>query len=375
MLHLKMETVETPQTTTPIEQKSRPEADRPSDETNWTKIILAAVLGIGLLAGSAYAGYYYGTQQVSQPKADRPLDETPEPTSPPVADPTADWRTYTDDMFVSVQLPPSWQQLSTGGMDFSDEKFEKGVTIVIEQSAYDRFTEQAEQVLTKGAKPQSVVLAGVTALRYEGYGGEAGRLYKVQIVAQRGINAFLVTFSTPALPEGGEDVSVFDQILSTFKFLEVEDQTKDWKTYTDTTNNFSLKYPPSWQVTKGNEHAPSIPSSMTEIIKMQSNVGTVDVSIIPWHNNLKKDLREELSSFISRYFGDVSVSYENTQLDNLTALKGSYLQSAFGSQTKGVLTAVEKDTAVFFLQTQFDVKNTSRLTLYNQILSTFKFLE
>ncbi|MFH1960868.1 MAG: hypothetical protein ABIJ38_01400 [Patescibacteria group bacterium] len=50
----------------------QPKADRPLDETpeqkstNWTKIILAAVLGLGLLAGVASAGYYYGTQQTQK---------------------------------------------------------------------------------------------------------------------------------------------------------------------------------------------------------------------------------------------------------------------------------------------------------------------
>lgn len=153
----------------------------------------------------------------------------------------------------------------------------------------------------------------------------------------------------------------------------VTDPTADWKTYIDTTYSFSLKYPPLWYVAKGNEHAPSIPSSMTEIIKLQSKVGTVDVSIIPWHNNLKKDLREELSSFISGYFGDWDVSYENTQVDEEPALRGSYVQSAMGSQTKVIFTAVEKDDGVFFFQTQFDLEDPSRFDIYNQILSTFQF--
>ena len=247
MLHSKIvmpeEILETPQPTQPVTE---------SKSTDWTKIILVSVLSLGLLAGAAYAGYYYGTQQAQpakeptpavsqpQPEADRPLDETPaEPTTAPV----------------------------------------------------------------------------------------------------------------------------------------VEDETKDWKTYTETVHSFSLEYPSSWQVAKGNEHAPSIPSSMTEIIKLQSKVGTIDVSIIPWHNNLKKDLREELSSFISSYFGETEVSYESTQLDKQAALRGSYLQSAMGSQTKVILTAVEKGDYVLFLQTQFDIEDSSRLGLYNQILSTFKFLD
>jgi len=85
-----METFETPQPVQPTESKS----------TDWIKITLAAVLGFGLLAGSAYAGYWYGTQQVQpveeptpivsqpQPEADRPLDETPKTTPTPTPEPT-----------------------------------------------------------------------------------------------------------------------------------------------------------------------------------------------------------------------------------------------------------------------------------------------
>ena len=98
-----METLETPQPVQPTESKS----------TDWTKIILAAVVGFGLLAGSAYAGYYYGTQQVQPaeeltPAVSQPTP-TPEPTptpTKPVTDPTAGWNTYTDTRFrYSVKYP------------------------------------------------------------------------------------------------------------------------------------------------------------------------------------------------------------------------------------------------------------------------------
>ena len=147
----------------------------------------------------------------------------------------------------------------------------------------------------------------------------------------------------------------------------------DWNSYNDTVNNFSLRYPSSWEVVKGNEHATSIPTDMTEIIKLQSTASTIDISIIPWHNSLKKDLQEELSSFISSYFGDWDVSYENTQMDGEPALRGSYIQSAMGSQTKVVFTAVEKDAYVFFFQTQFNIETPYRLDIYDKVLSTFQF--
>ena len=78
------ETFETPQPTQPTEQKS----------TDWTKIILAAISGLVLLAGSTYAGYWYGTQQAQQVEKPTP---TPEPTTiPVVGDETEGWKTYTN---------------------------------------------------------------------------------------------------------------------------------------------------------------------------------------------------------------------------------------------------------------------------------------
>ena len=49
-------------------------------------MILVAVLGLGLLAGSAYAGYWYGTQQV-QP-AEKPTPVVSQPVSTPTPEPT-----------------------------------------------------------------------------------------------------------------------------------------------------------------------------------------------------------------------------------------------------------------------------------------------
>lgn len=66
-----METGETPQSTQPTESKP----------SNWTKIILSAVLGLVLLVGSACAGYYYGTESVKLKDQAQPAPiQLPEPT-------------------------------------------------------------------------------------------------------------------------------------------------------------------------------------------------------------------------------------------------------------------------------------------------------
>jgi ABC-type dipeptide/oligopeptide/nickel transport system permease subunit len=93
------EILETPQPMQPTETKT----------TNWPKIILAAVLGFVLLAASAYAGYWYGTQETSNLKNQiSKLEFKPQnyPTSSPTSIPTpivedekVDWKTYTNSAY------------------------------------------------------------------------------------------------------------------------------------------------------------------------------------------------------------------------------------------------------------------------------------
>jgi len=107
-----METVETTQ---PVQSQSTE-----ATSTDWTKIIVAAVVGLGLLAGPAYAGYWYGTEsanlknQSSKPQPKTQIQPTPtptpEPTTPPVIDPTINWKTYTNDSYgFKFKLPVDWQ--------------------------------------------------------------------------------------------------------------------------------------------------------------------------------------------------------------------------------------------------------------------------
>lgn len=88
------EIFETPQPTQLTEPKT----------TNWPKIILAAVLGLGLLVATTYAGYWYGTQQV--PKTGEPAG-VPQPAPLATTGPIADWKTYVSKEYgFSIGYPP-----------------------------------------------------------------------------------------------------------------------------------------------------------------------------------------------------------------------------------------------------------------------------
>jgi hypothetical protein len=52
-------------------------------------------------------------------------------------------------------------------------------------------------------------------------------------------------------PLSPQTVKVFDQILSTFKFIKPVD-TSTWKTYTNKKYGYEVKYPPEWKTPRGN---------------------------------------------------------------------------------------------------------------------------
>ena len=71
----------------PVETPQSPARGWSSSGRNWPKIILAVALGFGLLAGSAYAGYWYGTQQVQS--IEKPSPTVSQPTTTPTPTPPA----------------------------------------------------------------------------------------------------------------------------------------------------------------------------------------------------------------------------------------------------------------------------------------------
>ena len=242
------ETVQTPQPDT------QPKADRPLDETleskstNWTKIILAAIVGLGLLAGSAYAGYYYGTQQVQQPEKPTPVvsqptpkpTPAPEPTTPIVEDETGSWKTYTNTRFgYELKYPLNFTIYSFAdncthflsgdrtsrntiwfsigvreGMPEGDSCFPTGLGVVEKEEELDRFVFKADgkdyqlRDVRLIVPPDDYVWGALTL----------DQLGWPTIENKLGREDFSVFYTIP-YPRYGSEISIVRKILSTFKFL------------------------------------------------------------------------------------------------------------------------------------------------------------
>ena len=210
------ETFETPQPVQPVESKS----------TNWTKIILVAVLGFGLLATSAYAGYWFGTQQVQPvekptPAVSQPVSTpTPEP-APVLEDETTDWKTLTSPKGYSIKYPKHLfleERVAGFYILLEDSQNPTSVSFYVDDRGVKTLSER-EQIRSDLVRASVSILGldNVDGFIIEGIMGPGygeGTYVKTAYIDLNGRELILGCEGTFCKSE------LFDQILSTFRFLE-----------------------------------------------------------------------------------------------------------------------------------------------------------
>jgi hypothetical protein len=134
------EILETPQPIQSTESKHLARGQSSSGR-NWPKIILAAVLGFGLLAGAAYAGYWYGTQEISNlknqiSKLELQTKNQTTPTPEPAPSPTSsEEHIYKNEEYnFKFSYPQDWY--FENKLESSFELEEKGSQIIITETVY-----------------------------------------------------------------------------------------------------------------------------------------------------------------------------------------------------------------------------------------------
>jgi hypothetical protein len=246
-----METFATPQPTQPIEPRT----------TNWPKILLATVLGLGLLAGAICAGYWYGTEsaklktQISKPPASpaggQPKTQnqtiptptptptptpnpTPEPTptqTPAVEDETKDWKTYTNTKYgYLAKYPQDWVELGEGNnyVRFFKGPYERGMPMTetyvsINSKGNDSKISLDQWLIENGILPstgdpaiesEDVVIDGVKGKQFIS-ARDGGKIIYLPY------GSYVFQLTNVLMGESTEEAkTVFDLILSTFRFLD-----------------------------------------------------------------------------------------------------------------------------------------------------------
>ena len=375
------------------------------------KTFIFVLLGLVLVAGLLFAGvalsqkgFLSGILSLAKPSPTPTL--APEPT--PTPDPTANWKTYTNQKYNYSFKYPAEAKLEEG--KGYEERLQEtiltfygpnypgpgeftdgyGITFAVlknlgnatpNQLAQKVFAESQKGIADKTlegdiskCKVEEVTRGGTTGTRFT---------YCVRAPGSGVVNFsewFVkngITYQIYAVLQNSNYQKDFDQILSTFKFLDQTSSTENWKTYSSTEDNYSVKYPSTW-FSRGR-----VENSLggAESYLSNENSKYSDLSPEGVYIFLKKKGKTDNDSLLFNQ-AEETEGAEILTIDGQPAVKvkaRTANMSGMGDQERYVI-----ETTVFYknqtlyalsLESPFVKPVEENEKIYDQILSTFKFTQ
>lgn len=215
---------------------------RPYGKRNWKKWVIIYVVIALLFYGGVY---YFFLNKSSNPYSSNYPSPTiaKTPTVIPTVDPTAKWKTYTNSKYGYVlSYPTDWslvEQLSGSYVDIYDQpnitqpQLHDGSWIRISVSIDDRKgrIQSSDPIGTRKEIADKVFEEKIADLALDKYpafktvldilpGSQTDTRPTTNILTKIGSNTFIMSFSNPDKNQYEKDLNIFNQILSTFKFIQ-----------------------------------------------------------------------------------------------------------------------------------------------------------
>lgn len=342
----------------------------------------------------AAIGYFFATQETG-PEATLPIatrisipaaTPTPSPTPAPTPDPTADWKRYENKKYnYEIKYPANWYiDIENSEKDFTKRGEKNNASYIGGDTAWSNYPGFSYRT---GKIPENYELVSLMVFKvdaaktvddfvkekkYEKFVSERYYAGGDPVVGYRSVvNIFkdgerMYVFST-----AWESKDIYKKIISTFKFtpkggapsLSAEElAVKDWKIYQDFKYGFEIKYPANVEKYSRDWGADFAEKSLTENTFFSLHVYS-DLKDLP--NNAKglsfdDWLSEQLKNKI----------FQNKKDFTLGVLAGFEIVDRGIIDFRNIL--AEKDGFIY----SFSIKeNTKSMALFEQMLSTFKFIE
>lgn len=239
------EPIQTPPIPTPVEPLA-PSPRRFNPILILVVVILLVLVGVGgLFLGKSLNG----PQKSTQPAAYSLPTQIPTPTP----DPTANWKTYSNTLAkFEIKYPAEWKEKTspTSGLPVFYSVDEKEVLFYNFGPKGGMSMGDTIDNFCKGRHMKEIrrlFLDNFPAVYCQDPTLEPNRIFN-QVLVQK--DDFQIEINGDFVKEDSENsLKIYNQILSTFKFLD-QNQTSDitnWKTYRSVNGNFSLKYPQEYQ--------------------------------------------------------------------------------------------------------------------------------
>jgi len=224
----------------------------PIQHTSPTKLPAKVLLFAVLILAIAGTGFVLGKYSSRIASPTPPAKVSPRPTifPTPISDTTTNWRTYKNDKYsYSIKYPNNWsvtRDESNQPAFKSLVQLTSGALTTLPNFVIQVSTKSYSQLLTSSMKSFQMTDL-ISTMRSDTLTGAGNSDYFVDIVFQNSGNVFNIQANFTNPPNQGE-LQQFDQILSTFKFIDQTQSpgTETWKSYTNPTYGFSFKYPSTW---------------------------------------------------------------------------------------------------------------------------------
>lgn len=346
--------------------------------------ILLGIIMIAFVGVAFYAGKITPKPPVQNPA----VTSTPQPTSSPsLIDETANWKIYTDtkhrysvkypsDQFTNCGNNEVGLYLNSGGEGTRECGLgeEQAEFLIINTTQGTGNFERSDFEQCYSVQKESIIVNGVTGIKYSNiFKNDQGKCavqavlsakHSVHIILNRNGKLYNIAF----FEDSDKDIKY--KILSTFKFLDQNQvDISSWKTYTNTKDGYSIKYPPQVSVDKNgnfsfiiqndNYSFGILPSTTPGTSLHELNPSTIDQVVISecpdWGN--QKSCSDSKSG----------------------PIPGSFQFDLLNRHYASTNTIIKNGNVIYEIDLGINSPNTPISNevkqIYNQILSTVKFLK
>ena len=378
----------------PTTNTAKPSAPSSSNygKRSWVKWFLVYLI----IAAVIYAGVYYLLQSKQNPKPYSTTVPTPtiisQPT--PTPDPTANWKTYTDkNKTFTFKYPSNWEEPTVNLQStHTDYSFSSANLFIKVGFSYNQNLGRAltyqEEIANEEKFALSTKNITVSGIQTKKYIEKFGVVHNDDIVILKGKD--LNTIYKISMPfYRADDENTFDQILSTFKFLDQKqtDETANWKTYTNTKLKFTFRYPQEWIIKNlpngawaslespdyqvdDQEHIDSVAKNGAEMGIPMSNDAGGEKSYTSYFGQVREGMIVKS--------GDISSPEKIFNIRRVNIAGKTTLVYDFQSTSKPKLMGVRSEIVLMdgkYYNFEMIYASEYYKETFNQILSTFRFVE
>ena len=340
----------------------------------WIIVFLVILLAVGI-----FAWRYWPKEGIKAPKEEVIEDET------------ADWKTYRNEEYgFEVKYPRFLKSISTGP-NLEQQKLDKGGTISgTTQPSYDTviFSDENNEEQFKVeifhlreenlSKDEYIYLFGPCDNRF-GFDLTETNIISVnniEILQRKGIASikgepashqvcyYFKNYNNNLIVLSSDDDSMLRDIVSTLRLFKV-DETADWQTYRNEEYGFAVKYPKDEKISY---------EGKTEYILQPLKINFRYFRIIVWDNSQKLAVED--------YFLKESSCVQNKSICEYLD-QGYSFETIKVGEVEGFTTSVGVKSQIFVATTdeRYIIEflnlwptNEEKTEIFNQILSTFRFL-